>query len=318
MPAAGPPPGARAALVAPPAAKLAACQLPSAALPPGAVLASAEHAVAVRRRRACAPEQRAPLLHLLQPATRRPPTTSTTTSPCCFWMRTRWRASTPSSTWPHTSVSSACGCRRSTASRRCAIWWRAVLACQTPYPRPARPPACAAAKPRNPLLAGTPLQAIGLGDLYGNGTSATVLQQTQLVLQGLQTCNMAWPFADPDFFRNTAICASACVPPSSSWLWRQPAGPIAHLRFLTSACRPAPLQAPQSPTASPTSARATAVCGGAGAAARCGGAQRDDSARWQCALMLTVVPPSHPCRRPAVHPQERRPPLRHRHRPGLL
>ena len=49
------------------------------------------------------------------------------------------------------------------------------------------PPPCSAAKPSNPVPAGTRLQVIGFGDL-GNGKDATVLQRTELVLERLEAC----------------------------------------------------------------------------------------------------------------------------------
>ena len=67
-----------------------------------------------------------------------------------------------------------------------------------------------AAKPRNPVPAGTRLQVIGLGDL-GNGTVTPVLQRTELVLERLETCNEAyanWPDVD-NFFEAPMICAGA-------------------------------------------------------------------------------------------------------------
>ena len=67
-----------------------------------------------------------------------------------------------------------------------------------------------AAKPRNPVPAGTRLQLIGLGDL-GNDTAAPVLQRTELVLERLETCNEAyanWPDVD-NFFEAPMICAGA-------------------------------------------------------------------------------------------------------------
>lgn len=161
-------------------------------------------------------------------------------------------------------------------------------------PAPAAPPPSApsAAKPRNPLLAGTPLQAIGLGDI-GNGDDATILQQTQVVLESLHSCNKAWPDVVPDFFRNTAICARApsqlavCVTVPAALLCPLPC--LRH-RNQTHIILVFPLlQAPQSTTASPTSARVTAVCGamgGAGAAARHAG--YDGSACM--GLPLTGVP----------------------------
>lgn len=75
---------------------------------------------------------------------------------------------------------------------------------------PLAPNLLCAAKPRNPVPAGTHLQVIGLGDL-GNGTVTPVLQRTALVLERLETCNEAWA-ADPDrgdFLEASMICAGA-------------------------------------------------------------------------------------------------------------
>ena len=72
------------------------------------------------------------------------------------------------------------------------------------------PASCCAAKPRNPVAAGTRLALIGLGEL-GNGTDPTTLQRTDLVLESLETCNAAyanWPDLD-NFLEGTYICAGA-------------------------------------------------------------------------------------------------------------
>ena len=73
------------------------------------------------------------------------------------------------------------------------------------------PASCCAAKPRNPVPAGTRLALIGFGDVVGNYTYPTTLQRTDLVLERLETCNEAWadkPHTD-NFFESTAICAGA-------------------------------------------------------------------------------------------------------------
>ena len=170
-----------------------------------------------------------------------------------------------------------------------------------------------AAKPRNPLPAGTQLQAIGLGSLGPKGKYPKTLQQTQLVLQSLQVCNKAEP--QFNFFRNSGICT------------RAPLGIVQHVhawrlvgRLLALDVRPSP-HTPSSPANTavpPANNPFTDVCkGDSGEAApgsagtrtlapACGrllAAQRPTSMQLRsCSQHLLLLP--HGCRRPALLAQE--------------